>query len=174
MAFASIRKIGEMKEVAYKSQDISLGDDEPAYFVIRKPGRNLTIFASYRLGGGEFPKTYGHFHVPPYEETYQVLYGKAAFLLQKMDGDKVSEVIFKVLDVGDTFTVPKGYGHVMLNMGDDYVITMDDHDPAHFDNDYEMVKQKRGFGYYIIEKKEGWEAVPNPNYPDLPPLKEDA
>jgi len=173
MAFVSVRKIEEMKEVAYRPEDIQLSGDVGAYFVIRKPGHNLTIFSSYRLGEGEFPKTYGHFHVPPYAETYRVLYGKAAFLLQKMDGDRVSEISFTVLDQGETFTVPEGYGHVMMNMGNDYVITMDDHDPKHFDNDYEDVKKKHGFGYYIVEEGESWKAIPNPNYSDLPPLSTD-
>ena len=174
MSSISIRKIKEMKDVAYKPAEISLSLEETAYWVIRKPGRNLTIFPFYRLGGGEYPKTYGHFHVPPHEETYQVLYGKAGFLLQKMGGDRVAEIRFKVLSQGDTFTVPPGYGHVMLNLGDDYVITMDDHDPKHFDNDYGMVKKMHGLGYYIVEENSGWKAIPNPNFTNLPPLKVDA
>ncbi|NIT04358.1 hypothetical protein GTO10_05595 [Candidatus Saccharibacteria bacterium] len=172
MAHITVRKIEEMKEVCLEPKAIELKDSDEAYWVIREPGRNLTIFAPYRLGR-EFPKTYGHFHVPPYEETYKVLYGKAAFLIQKMEGEKVSEVQFKVLEEGESFTVPLGFGHTMLNLGDDYVITMDDHDPKHFENDYSLIKKLRGFAYYIVEKDGGWESIPNENYKNLPPLKSD-
>jgi len=170
MARVTVRKIEEMKEVCLQPEAIELKNSDEAYWVIREAGRNLTIFAPYRLGR-EFPKTYGHFHVPPYEETYKVLYGKAAFLIQKMEGKEVSEIHFKVLKQGETFTVPLGFGHTMLNLGDDYVITMDDHDPSNFDNDYTLIKTLRGFGYYIVQKGGGWEALPNQNYRDLPPLK---
>ena len=174
MPSISIRKVEEIKDVVYKPEETSLSSEEDAYWVIRKPGCNLTIFPFYRLGRGEYPKTYGHFHIPSHEETYRVLYGKAGFLLQKMDGDRVTEIRFKVLNQGDTFTVPAGFGHVMLNLGDDYVITMDDHNPKHFDNDYGMIKKMQGLGYYIVEENDGWKAIPNPNFTDLPPLKTDA
>ncbi|GMR19273.1 MAG: hypothetical protein BMS9Abin34_405 [Patescibacteria group bacterium] len=179
MPSISIRKIEEMKDVAYRPEEIRIPPEEAAYWVIRNPGRNLTIFPFYRLGGGEYPKTYGHFHKPPYAENYQVLYGKAGFLLQKMVPRKargkgrIAEIRLKILGPGERFTVPAGFGHIMLNMGDDYVVTMDDHDPRHFDNDYGPVKEARGLGYFIVEDKGRWKAIPNSNFTDLPSLEQD-
>ncbi|MDP1710403.1 MAG: glucose-6-phosphate isomerase family protein [candidate division WWE3 bacterium] len=188
----SRRTIGEMKEVAYRPQEVSLPDEELAYIMIRNPGRNLTIFPFYRLGGGparnasparkdsvsggrseaggEYPKTYGHFHVPDCAETYQVLKGTAGFLLQQVEGEQILQIKFKVVEEGQTFTVPSGWGHVAVNLGSDYLITLDDYDPARFENDYSLVKKMRGFGYYLVEKEGTWQAVPNPSYTQLPAL----
>ncbi|HLD96343.1 MAG TPA: glucose-6-phosphate isomerase family protein [Patescibacteria group bacterium] len=190
------RKISEMKEVAYRPDEIALDGEDQAYIVIRNPGNNLTIFPHYRLGS-EYPKTYGHFHVPPYAENYQVVFGRAGFLLQKMEGEKVIGAQLKTLEVGEKFTVPAGWGHVALNLGEGYLITQDDHDPAHFDNDYSLVKKMRGFAYYICDSKMtspssspasrraterergqhlvedggNWKAVPNPSYTEVPTLE---
>jgi glucose-6-phosphate isomerase len=185
MVTLSPRKIAEMKEVAYQPEEIVLPDEDQAYIVVRNPGNNLTIFPDYRLGS-EYPKTYGHFHVPDYAENYRVIFGRAGFLLQKMEGERVTGVQLKIVEVGENFTVPAGWGHVALNLGKGYLITQDDHDPAHFENDYSLVKKMRGFAVYICDSKiatersEGqhvvedggnWKAVPNPSYTEVPALK---
>ncbi len=170
MVTISQRTIGEMKEVAYQPQAIRLEDEDLAYAVIRKSGNNLTIFPVYLLGS-EYPKTYGHFHVPPFEEHYRVLFGRAGFLLQQMEGEKVTRVKFQVVESGGELVVPAGWGHVAINLGEDYLVTQDDHEPAHFANEYSLVKNRGGFGYFIVAEGEAWKAVPNPHYPDLPPLE---
>ena len=174
-----------MREVAYQPEEIVLPDEDQAYIVIRNPGNNLTIFPHYRLGA-EYPKTYGHFHVPDYAENYRVIFGRAGFLLQKMEGERGTGVQLNIVEVGENFTVPAGWGHVALNLGKGYLITQDDHDPAHFENDYSLVKKMRGFAVYICDSKiatersEGqhvvedggnWKAVPNPSYTEVPALK---
>lgn len=165
------RMAGEMKEVAYLPQETALPDEELAYIVIRNPGKNLTITPFSRWGGGEYPKTYGHFHVPDYAENYQVLKGKAGFLLQRMEGEQLHQIQFKVVEEGESFVVPAGWGHVSMNLGPDYLITRDDHDPAHFENDYSFVKKMRGFAYYICEDGDSWKAVPNPAYGEVSALE---
>lgn len=167
------RTIGEIKEVALKPEEITVADAEVAYWVIREPGKNLTIFPNYRLGGGEYPKTYGHFHEPEAEETYQIVLGKAGLLLQWGKGDTVSKTQLKVLNAGEKFTVPKGPGHTLINLGDGYLITLDDHDPSQMTNIYEDVKRMHGFGYRIVEVDGKWEGVPNPAFKNLPPLQID-
>lgn len=170
MITVSPRKIGEMKEVAYQPGNIVLPEDGLAYIVIRNPGNNLTIFPQYRLGL-EYPKTYGHFHVPEYAENYRVIFGRAGFLIQKMEGEKVIGVQLKVAEVGEKFTVPAGWGHLAMNFGEDYLITQDDHDPAHFENDYSLIKKMRGSAYYICEDGGNWKAIPNPSYAGVPALE---
>jgi glucose-6-phosphate isomerase len=159
-----------MKEVAHQPEEISLSEGDLAYIVVRNPGNNLTIFPKYRLGS-EYPKTYGHFHVPDYAENYRVIFGRAGFLLQKMEVERVTGVQLKIVEVGEKFTVPAGWGHVALNLGEGYLITQDDHDPAHFENDYSLVKKMRGFAYYLVEDGGNWKAVPNPSYTEVPTLE---
>lgn len=171
-AVLSTRTIKEIKEVAYKPDEVTLGDEEVAYWVVRDPGRNLTIFPPYRLGGGEYAKTYGHLHDPPYPETYRVLLGKAGFLYQKIKDGEVVEVHLKVVNEGESFTVPAEFtGHVMLNLGDGYLIVLDDDDPVKTKHDYEPIQKTKGFGYYICDSKI---EVPNPALKNLPPLQKDA
>lgn len=170
MVTLSPRTIREIREVAYQPEKITLEDEDLAYIVVRNPGNNLTIFPPYRLGV-EYPKTYGHFHIPPYAENYRVISGRAGFLLQRMEGEKVVGMKFEVVEAGQRFQVPAGWGHVAINLGEDYLVTQDDHDPAHFDNDYSLVKKLGGFGYFIVEEGGSWKAVPNSRYADLPSLE---
>ena len=98
MVTLSPRKISEMKEVAYQPEEILLSEEDLAYIVVRNPGNNLTIFPNYRLGS-EYPRTYGHFHVPDYAENYRVIFGRAGFLLQKMEGERVTGMQLKIVEV---------------------------------------------------------------------------
>lgn len=161
----SIRKIDEMREIL---MDSTASAPEQLYFVIHQPGKNVTILPHYRLGK-EYPKTYGHFHKPEAEETYTVLIGEAGILIQK-GVDPVEEIRLIKLKKGRQFTVPKGYAHSLINLGKGPVVTLDDHDPAKFDNNYEPIRKKHGFAYYIIEEGGKLKAVPNPNYVKVPPL----
>jgi oxalate decarboxylase/phosphoglucose isomerase-like protein (cupin superfamily) len=85
----------------------------------------------------------------------------------------VEEIRLVILKKGEAFTVTKEYGHLLLNLGDDPVVTVDDHDPKESKNDYQLVKKKKGFAYYILEREGKPKALPNPNYSKLPPLKID-
>lgn len=140
-----------------------------AYYMIRRPGMNITVLPEYRLGK-EYPKTYGHFHEPESEETYEVLLGEAAILIQK-GMDPVEETKLIKLKKGDSFTVPKGYAHSLINLGKGPVVTLDDYDPARFKNNYDPIRERRGFAYYLIEEDGKLKATPNPNYAKVPPLK---
>src|SRR3989304_142049 len=107
----SVTKINPLRKLRHKYArwEISHKILALAYVVVRNRGRNITITRPSLLGGGEYAKTYGHYHHPPYDETYQVLSGQAGFLIQKLAGDKVKEVILQVVLPGEKFTVPAGY-----------------------------------------------------------------
>lgn len=105
--------------------------------------------------------------------------------------DRVAE--FKAIKVkaGDSVYMPSGYGHLAVNTGKTYFVTADD-SPVDFSlkpsaqadgsadhssltndlgeismpghADYEMVKQMRGFAYYVIEKNGAPALVKNPLY----------
>jgi oxalate decarboxylase/phosphoglucose isomerase-like protein (cupin superfamily) len=165
----SIRKPEEIQEVM---MDPSASIPEEIYYMIRTPGRNITVLPKYRLGK-EYPKTYGHFHKPEAEETYEVLLGEAAMLLQK-GINPVKEIKLVRMGRNKPFTVPKGYAHAMINLGKGPVVTVDDNDPERMTNDYLPIKEKHGFAYYLVEDDEGRpKAIPNSNYSEVPSLKID-
>jgi hypothetical protein len=41
----------------------------------------------------------------------------------------------------------------------------------HFKPEFDFFKQMKGFAYYILETRSGYEFAPNTNYPTAPPLK---
>lgn len=166
---ASAKADGSVVEDLYSRQRTSLRAQQAAYYMIRRPGMNITVLPEYRLGK-EYPKTYGHFHQPESEETYGILLGEAAVLIQR-GIDPVEEISLVKLKKGDSFTIPKGYAHSLINLGRGPVVTVDDNDPARMTNDYEPIRNKRGFAYYIIEEGGKLKAVPNPNYAQVPRLE---
>ena len=153
------------------------------YYMIRggSEKRNITIWESGTVGG-EYIKTYGHYHIGDLDETYTVLAGEGIALLQKLvleNGvpqiDRVEE--FKAIEVkaGDSIYMPAGYGHLVVNTGKDWLITSDDSPvfgaddsssmPGHAD--YEMVRKMRGFAYYVVEKDGAPALVANPLYKEV-------
>src|SRR3989344_5419759 len=81
---------------------------------------------------GEYIKTYGHYHVGNLDETYWYAQGEGIALLQKMvveDGapqpDKIEE--FKAIKIkkGDSTYMPAGYGHLVVNTGTEWLVTVD-------------------------------------------------
>jgi len=153
------------------------------YYMIRggSKKRNITIWETGTVGG-EYIKTYGHYHVGELDETYQIMEGEGVALLQKLvteNGvpqiDRVEE--FKAIKVkaGDSVYMPSGYGHLVVNTGKTWLVTSDDSPvdgaddsasmPGHAD--YEPVKKMRGFAYYVVEK-DGFPAlVRNPLYNEI-------
>lgn len=153
------------------------------YYMIRggSKKRNITVWESGTVGG-EYIKTYGHYHVGNLDETYWILQGEGVALLQKMveeDGESVPDRIeeFKavVVKAGDSIYMPSGYGHLVVNTGKEWLVTADDSPvegagdsasmPGHAD--YEMVKQMRGFAYYVVEKDGKLVLVPNKSYKEV-------
>jgi glucose-6-phosphate isomerase, archaeal len=153
------------------------------YYMIRggSQKRNITIWETGTVGG-EYIKTYGHYHVGNLDETYAVLEGEGIALLQKLvveNGvpqiDRVEE--FKAVKVksGDSVYMPSGYGHLVVNTGKTWLVTSDD-SPVHGPKDsasmpghadYEPVKKMRGFAYYVIKKNGATTLVRNPLYKEI-------
>lgn len=139
------------------------GVKEP-YFVIRGEGQNITVL-SPGLNGSEYNKTYGHFHLYQGAEIYQCLYGQGVLVMQRNDEEGEAKE-FKVitLSAGKHAVIPAGFGHAVVNTGKNFLVVLDNapNDPkAH---DFETVKQKRGFAYYIVEKKGEISFEKNPLY----------
>ena len=163
------------------------------YYMIRggKDKRNITVWESGTVGG-EYIKTYGHYHVGDLDETYEIIEGEGIALLQKLvteNGvpqiDRVEE--FRAIKVSakggsasggkavNSVYMPPGYGHLVVNTGKTWLVTSDDSPvfgaddsasmPGHAD--YESVKKMRGFAYYVIEKDNVPTLVRNPLYKEI-------
>ena len=176
-----------------KMKDVLMDPDGvgPAihYYMIRGgvDQKNITVWEPGTISG-EYIKTYGHYHVGQLDENYEILFGEGIALLQKLSVDKNNNMIadsveeFKVIIAkpGDKIYMGPGYGHLLVNTGKTYFVTIDDspvdfeeRDPASFPGhaDYQLVKKMHGFAYYVVEHEGKPVLKKNPNYKEI--LKED-
>jgi len=160
-AYAS-RSHEKMKEVLMSPE---AEGPEIHYHMIRggSEKRNITVWESGTVGG-EYIKTYGHYHVDELDETYWILTGEGIILQQKLVDPKDPTVVefFKAIPVkaGDSAYMPPNVGHLAVNTGKTWFVTADDSPvagtsdsasmPVHAD--YEAVKKMRGFAYYVVER----------------------
>ncbi len=155
------------------------------YYMIRggKDQKNITVWEPGTVSG-EYIKTYGHYHVGKLDETYWVIFGTGVALLQKLaldeNGNMIPNVVeeFKAISVkqGDQVYMPAGYGHLVVNTGITYFVTTDD-SPVNFEEkdpvslpghaDYQLVKQMKGFAYYVVEHQGKPAFVKNKLYKEI-------
>lgn len=140
------------------------GVKEP-YFVIRgEGGQNITILTP-GLNGREFNKTYGHFHNFQEVEIYHVVYGQGILIMQRNDeSGEAKEFRMVSLRGGTTAEIPAGYGHTLINVGKTYLVVIDNSPIDPKAHNFESVKEKQGFAYYVIDKKGEIGFEPNLNY----------
>lgn len=172
-----------MKEVLYKPEA-----EGPAvhYYMIRggKDKTNITVWETRKVGG-EYMKTYGHYHVGDISETYHIIQGEGILLLQKrkigQDGKPIDDEIesFEAIKVkaGDKKFITPEIGHLMVNTGDIWLVTSDD-SPVYLDDvdpvglpghaDYTAVQKMGGFAYFVVEKNGKPTLVKNPKYKVVP------
>jgi glucose-6-phosphate isomerase, archaeal len=156
------------------------------YYMIRGGDKktNITVWETGTVGG-EYVKTYGHYHVGKLDETYYILSGEGVVLLQNRKKGSHGNYIHDEIDCfyaikvkkGDSVFIPSGVGHLAANIGKVWFVTADD-SPVNFEEvdpvalpghaDYEPVKKLRGFAYYLIEKNGKPELVKNDAYKYAP------
>lgn len=155
------------------------------YYMIRGgvDQKNTTVWEPGTISG-EYIKTYGHYHMGDLSETYNIVYGNGVALLQKLaedeNGNPIADVVteFQALPVktGDEVFMPAKFGHLVVNTGQTYFVTIDDspvdfedRDPSSFPGhaDYELVKQMRGFAYYVVEHNGAPALKKNPLYKSI-------
>lgn len=139
------------------------------YYMIRGgvEQKNTTVWEPGTISG-EYIKTYGHYHIGNLSETYNIIFGQGVALLQKLVEDAHGKMIadeveeFKAIPVtaGQEIFMPAKFGHLVVNTGTTYFVTIDDspvdfedRDPVSFPGhaNYELVKQMQGFAYYVVE-----------------------
>ncbi len=180
---ANIRWAEDLKPVlAYPHE---LKENFPAYYMFRdlyysRADRerilenrlrfDITVIPP-RMIGREYIKTFGHYHPEAeggmsYPEMYEVIKGKAIYLLQKRERGKVVDVVAVEAREGDKVIVPPNYGHVTINPSNKE-LKMANWVCRDFKSDYEPYRRMRGACYYYTE--DGW--IRNERYEDVPKLR---
>ncbi|HUD03967.1 MAG TPA: glucose-6-phosphate isomerase family protein [Candidatus Paceibacterota bacterium] len=159
------------------------------YYMIRGgvDKKNITVWETGTVGG-EYIKTYGHYHIGDVKETYTVISGDGIVILQVRAKDKNGVPIddeiesFRAIRVkkGDAITIPPHAGHLGINIGSEWFVTLDDSivnlgeknavsAPSHAD--YSQFKKLHGAAYYVVSKNGSPTLVKNPHYKKVPPAE---
>ncbi len=128
---------------------------------------------------GEFAKTAGHFHKNktgtnlPYPEIYEVLTGRAYFLIQSPGKDTKNIKAARLIEAGpgEKVLVPPDFsGHTTINVFNEPLIMANwISDDAIYD--YESYKNNHGASYYFLDNDDLIDIVKNPNYDSVPEIK---
>ncbi|MEM4347975.1 MAG: glucose-6-phosphate isomerase family protein [Candidatus Anstonellaceae archaeon] len=167
---ASVRTFAQMLPVLANPERVSMEPDSPLYFMyraVRKFGHlryDITRILPCDLGG-EYNKTFGHTHPKspsgtPWSEAYEVLDGKAHFLLQKVSGLGVQDAVLVSAKKGEKILIPPGYGHVTINPGSEPLV-LANLVSDQFEADYSIFAQMRGACFYELR---GGKLLRNRNY----------
>jgi len=165
------RYLNDIKIVLYDKKWAKEALNCPVYYVYRgvrkKEGLRYDITAiPPKMLGSEFPKTKGHEHIKNYQEVYQVLRGKAIFLIQRVKNGRVEDVYVISAKKGGVVIVPKKYGHITINPGKEKLKVVNWID-KNCKNNYALFEDKKGACYFYT--KFGW--VKNKNYKKIPKLR---
>ncbi|MDD5416228.1 MAG: glucose-6-phosphate isomerase family protein [Candidatus Daviesbacteria bacterium] len=131
-----------------------LADNDQVIFVI-----------SQGFNGGEFNKTSGYFNNFPGVQTYQCLYGSGILLMQRNDeSEEAKEFKMVRLNPYRQVNVPASWFVCLVNTGNSFLIVLKN---SYLDEKYKVPKSisdKRGFAYYVVDKRGEIAFEPNPYY----------
>lgn len=133
------------------------------YFLI-KVDEQVIFALPHGLNGLEFNKTEGFLTSLKGVQLYQCLYGTGIMLLQRnIEGGEAKEFKVITLNPGRKVGVPAGWLSALVNIGKSFLVVL-----SNFDLDFKAgkkwVKEKRGFAYWVLEKKGEVAFEQNPNY----------
>lgn len=171
--------------------DLSYKKEEEPYYDFYKAIVNdnvRSLFSDHNLrydstvimggcAGEEFKKTAGHFHclIPgknvSYPELYQVIKGKALFVMQRVDDNAkveekmvVQDTILAEVKAGEAIVVPPDFGHCTVNIGDGPMVFVN-LVSCDSSNSYDSVKQSAGMCCYVMRNPDGsYRVEKNPHY----------
>lgn len=181
-----IRKLFDIKEVIYDRKWLSSSNNIELYYIYREfyfstkdlfkmkqNGLRYDItFIPPRMLGCEFVKTAGHYHSMvsgtdiTFPEIYEVLAGEANFMLQKLDNDKIKDVILIEVRKGDKVIIPPGYGHLTINKSDK-VFKMANWIALRNESIYSPIVEKGGGAYFFLIDG----LVKNSKYANIPEIR---
>ncbi len=131
---------------------------------------DLTLLPPGKIGG-EFIKTAGHYHLP-YPEIFEILYGRAYFLIQSFENNpkNIKSVFLTEVGPSEKLLIPADYGHNMINVFNEPLLTANlVSNKAVYD--YGSYKNNRGASYYFLDNGNLIDIVKNPTYDSVPEIK---
>src|SRR3989344_6879309 len=173
----SQRMVSEMKQVLFENGQIQADKNEVFYTVYRNLGvvpetarYDVTVIHPRKIGG-EFAKTFGHYHAGEQPELYEVLEGCAYFLLERYENDpgKIKEAYIVEAAAGEKAIMPPNFGNLTINVGDEDLALANWMGFVKYD--YETIKKYRGGCYYVLGRGGNIEFEKNPNSKSVPELK---
>lgn len=181
------KKTGEMLELLQSSEvspDIPLYDffvgvstDEDKETFNKSKLRYDVIMVYPGKVNDEYKKTSGHMHKKNsgfkniYPEIYEVLYGTAMFLLQKVSDDGCVECAAAVeTKAGQKILIPPGYEHATVNIGTTPLV-FSDLISIDCENEYGGVKEHGGMCYFVVEEDGKPAFRKNPKYKEVPEMQ---
>jgi glucose-6-phosphate isomerase len=188
----SARSLADLKEVLKDKIPVS---DDPLYYMYRDVRQrkddevirnsnlrfDLTVILP-RMIGSEFNKTLGHYHPPKdgtgisYPEVYEVISGKALYLLQK-PGIKEREIVscyLLTVNQGEKAIMPPNFGHITINPLAEPLV-MSNWVASEFSSIYDEIKENQGGVYYICknnkqDENSDFQIIKNKQYSKIPRL----
>lgn len=181
-----IRHAGDMGEVILDQEWLKENKKAELYYMYRNLYRkgdkktieeeelryDITIIPP-RVIGKEFVKTKGHYHPEAakgfsYPEIYEVLDGKAHYLLQKRSGrGKIEDAVLVEAEGGDKVLISPNYGHITINPAEE-TLKMANWVYRGFDSIYKDITELKGGAYYELSTGE---FIENDNYGKIPELR---
>jgi len=150
-------------------RDLAKSDADWRWLHAHKLRYDLTVIPPRNLCG-EWVKTKGHYHPDTikgtgYPEIYEVLEGRAHYLLQTRTLD---DIVLIAAQAGDLVIIPPGYGHITINPSPDRTLTMANIVSTAFESEYAEYERLHGAAYYELTSGE---FVRNRHYPVMPPVR---
>jgi len=183
----TIIMLSDMKNIVLDLEWLSTAENFPVYYFYRGLYLNdidksimlnhnirydITIIHPYSLGV-EMPKTRGHYHPIvsgtniTYPEMYQVLSGKACFLMQREENGEIVDVIMVHASEGDIVISPPNYGHIIINDSRKTLKTCN-WMCNNLTSIYDPIDRRAGGAYYkLVDGK----IIQNINYEKVPILR---
>ncbi len=175
MEALSPRTITDMKPVLYNPEVTAPADVYWVFRDIKREGDkrfDITILTN-DLMGQEYPKTYGHYHLPKNAvESYSVISGNALFLFQKPNDQNLGEISeFHAVKktTGESIDLPAGFAHATINLGPDALV-VGNWENSDVENNYDPIKEFGGFAYYVICENGEIKFIKNEAYSVVPEI----
>ncbi|HNX18161.1 MAG TPA: glucose-6-phosphate isomerase family protein [Methanoregula sp.] len=176
-----IRTIREMRPVL---ADPACTASDPLYYMYRDLARSeydrqwlsrhmlrydITVIPPKDLCG-EWVKTKGHYHPANptgtgYPELYEVLEGRAQFLIQSR---RLDDVVLITAGTGAHVIIPPGYGHISINPSPDTTLVMANLVSTGFESEYGEYETLHGAACYVMTDGR---IIKNPHYPYVPSVR---
>lgn len=129
----------------------AVGVKDP-YYLIQGEDQTITVLSSGK-NGIEYNKTMGYFNKLQGAVTLTCLYGQGVVIIQRNDElGEAKEFKVSTLSPGKQVEVPSGWGHSIINIGKKFLMVINSTIP-HKLQALEPIKLKKGFAYYVVEKK---------------------